>query len=200
LQSKILVSHFLLAMVLVGTLHLVRNGSWALQALVAAVLTLVLALLLPAVLARVSRLRSLSRSALDISRGDLVSPVSTEPSLGRDEIDELTTAIGNMQENLRELVGHIQHTAASVADSATELQRSAEMSTPPPPGWHLHPEDRPRGRDPVRPGGPRPEGHREMAGSIQRTALSAETPHTPRARPRWPPSRAARRRVSPARR
>jgi methyl-accepting chemotaxis protein len=31
-----------------------------------------------------------------------------------------------MQENLRELVGHIQHTAASVADSATELQRSAE--------------------------------------------------------------------------
>jgi len=126
LQSKILVSHFLLAMVLVGTLHFVRNASWAAQALVAGALTLVLALLLPAVLARVTRLRSLSRSALDISRGDLASPVTTEPSLGRDEIDELTTAIGNMQENLRELVGHIQHTAASVADSANELQRSAE--------------------------------------------------------------------------
>jgi methyl-accepting chemotaxis protein len=126
LQSKILVSHFLLAMVLVGTLHLVRNASWPVQALVAGALTLVLALLLPAVLARVTRLRSLSRSALDISRGDLASPVSTEPSLGRDEIDELTTAIGNMQENLRELVGHIQHTAASVAESANELQRSAE--------------------------------------------------------------------------
>ena len=126
LQSKILVSHFLLAMVLVGTLHFVRNASWPVQALVAGALTLVLALLLPAVLARVTRLRSLSRSALDISRGDLASPVSTEPSLGRDEIDELTTAIGNMQENLRELVGHIQHTAASVAESANELQRSAE--------------------------------------------------------------------------
>ena len=126
LQSKILVSHFLLAMVLVGTLHFVRNASWAVQGLVASALTLVLALLLPAVLARVTRLRSLGRSALDISRGDLASPVTTEPSLGRDEIDELTTAIGNMQENLRELVGHIQHTAASVADSANELQRSAE--------------------------------------------------------------------------
>jgi len=126
LQSKILVSHFLLAMVLLGTLHFVRSASWVVQALVAGALTLILALLLPALLARVSRLRSLSRSALDISRGDLASPVSTEPSLGRDEIDELTTAIGNMQENLRELVGHIQHTAASVADSANELQRSAE--------------------------------------------------------------------------
>ncbi|HEY3586689.1 MAG TPA: HAMP domain-containing methyl-accepting chemotaxis protein, partial [Myxococcaceae bacterium] len=113
-------------MVLVGTLHFVRNASFAVQALAASALTLVLALLLPAVLARVTRLRSLSRSALDISRGDLVSPVTTEPSLGRDEIDELTTAIGNMQENLRELVGHIHHTAASVADSADELQRSAE--------------------------------------------------------------------------
>ena len=57
LQSKILVSHFLLAMVLVGTLHLVRNASWAMQALVAGGVTLVLALLLPAVLARVTRLR-----------------------------------------------------------------------------------------------------------------------------------------------
>ena len=67
LQSKILVSHFLLAMVLVGTLHLVRSASWAVQALVAGALTLVLALLLPAVLARVTRVRSLSRSALEIS-------------------------------------------------------------------------------------------------------------------------------------
>ena len=31
-----------------------------------------------------------------------------------------------MQENLRELVGHIQHTAQSVADSASELSGSAE--------------------------------------------------------------------------
>ena len=126
LQGKILLSHVLLAVVLVGTLRLVREAGWEVQVLIAAAVTLVLALLLPAVLARVTRLRSLGRSALDISRGDLASPVTTEPSLGRDEIDELTAAIGNMQENLRELVGHIHRTAASVADSATELQRSAE--------------------------------------------------------------------------
>jgi methyl-accepting chemotaxis protein len=126
LQGKILLSHVLLAVVLVGTLRLVRDARWEIQVLVAAAVTLALALLLPAVLARVTRLRELGRSALDISRGDLASPVTTAPSLGRDEIDELTAAIGNMQENLRELVGHIQHTAASVADSATELQRSAE--------------------------------------------------------------------------
>jgi methyl-accepting chemotaxis protein len=126
LQTKILLSHFLLASVLVAALWLLRNAPWGMQALVAAALTLVLALVLPTLLARMTRLRSLSRSALDISRGDLASPVVTEPSLGRDEIDELTTAIGHMQENLRELVGHIHRTAASVADSATELQRSAE--------------------------------------------------------------------------
>src|SRR5262249_58952282 len=126
LQGKILLSHVLLAVVLVGTLRLVREAGWEIQVLVAAAVTVVLALLLPAVLARVTRLRSLGRSALDISRGDLASPVTTEPSLGRDEIDELTAAIGNMQANLRELVGHIQHTAGAVADSATDVQRSAE--------------------------------------------------------------------------
>jgi methyl-accepting chemotaxis protein len=68
----------------------------------------------------------LSRSALEISRGDLSTPVVAASGFGRDEIDELATAISHMQENLRELVGHIQHTAQSVSDSATELQRSAE--------------------------------------------------------------------------
>src|SRR5262249_25057224 len=88
LQGKILLSHVLVAVVLVGTLRLVRDAGWGIQVLVAAAVTVVLALLLPAVLARVTRLRSLGRSALDISRGDLASPVTTEPSLGRDEIDE----------------------------------------------------------------------------------------------------------------
>jgi methyl-accepting chemotaxis protein len=96
------------------------------QALVAATVTIVCALLLPAVLARVTRVKTLSRSALEISRGDLASPVATTSGGLRDEIDELADAIATMQENLRELVGHIQHTAQSVADSANELQRSAE--------------------------------------------------------------------------
>ena len=175
LQGKILISHVLLAVVLVGALRLVREARWEVQVLVAAAVTVVLALLLPALLARMTRLRSLGRSALDISRGDLASPVTTEPSLGRDEIDELTAAIGNMQENLRELVGHIQHTAASVADSATELQRSAEnvnaatievsnsirkIAT----GAGTQSKTVDRAQKVIG----------EMAGSIERTALSAE--------------------------
>src|SRR2546423_809963 len=37
----------------------------------------------------------------------------------------LSTAIGNMQETLRELVGHIQGPSRSVADSADEMQESS---------------------------------------------------------------------------
>ena len=89
-------------------------------------ITLVLSLALPSLIARVTRVKVLSRSALEISRGDLSKPVVRDLGFGKDEIDELAIAIGNMQENLRELVGHIQHTAQSVADSASDLQRSAE--------------------------------------------------------------------------
>src|SRR5262249_59711849 len=93
LRSSLRLAPCLLAVVLVSVLHFVRNVSWAGQGLVAIAVTLVLALVLPAVLARVTRLRSLSRSALDISRGDLVSPVTTDPSLRPDQIDELTTPL-----------------------------------------------------------------------------------------------------------
>src|SRR5229473_2916931 len=67
-----------------------------------------------------NRVVQLNRGALEISRGDLSKPLATERTdwLGRDEVDELTTAISNMQANLRELVGHIQRTSRSVADSA----------------------------------------------------------------------------------
>jgi methyl-accepting chemotaxis protein len=44
----------------------------------------------------------------------------------QDEIDELSAAVVQMQQNLRDLVGHIQRTARSVADSANDLGRSAE--------------------------------------------------------------------------
>jgi len=74
-----------------------------------------------------NRVVQLNRSALEISRGDLSKPLGTERAdrLGRDEVDELTTAISNMQANLRELVGHIQRTSSSVADSADEMQESS---------------------------------------------------------------------------
>jgi len=126
LQNKIVLGYGVLGAVLFVVLRLVRSAPLELQILVAAGVTGGLAIIVPALLARVARLRVLSRSALEISRGDLASPVATPVSLGRDEIDELATAIRHMQENLRELVGHIQHTAQAVADSATDLQRSAE--------------------------------------------------------------------------
>ncbi|MBI3185411.1 MAG: methyl-accepting chemotaxis protein [Myxococcales bacterium] len=128
LHLKILAGYMVLgaALILVFLVTEAYGWSWSWRASLSAGVTLFLALLLPSMLARVKRVRVLSRSALEISRGDLSKPVVTEASSFRDDIDELATAISNMQENLRELVGHIQHTAQLVADSANELQRSAE--------------------------------------------------------------------------
>ncbi len=85
-----------------------------------------LVVILLSTITRVTKVRQLSRSALEISRGDLSKPVDTQSGLAPDELDELATAISHMQENLRELVGHIQRTASSVSDSASDLQQSAE--------------------------------------------------------------------------
>jgi methyl-accepting chemotaxis protein len=77
----------------------------------------------------ISRVESLNRSALEISRGDLSRPVRVSANgfrLGLDEIDELAGGIENMQENLRELVSHIQRTSTQVADSAAGLMQSTE--------------------------------------------------------------------------
>lgn len=76
----------------------------------------------------VGRVRFLNRSALEISRGDLSKGVRFPGSwrLGYDEIDELAVAISNMQDNLRELVRHIQRTSTQVADSAGALMQSTE--------------------------------------------------------------------------
>lgn len=128
LQNKIVFGHLLLGLAVVTVLFVSEAfgmSAWERLGL-ACSCTLVLGVLVPRFLAKVGRVRILSRSALEISRGDLSQPVHTESSIGSDEIDELSTAISNMQENLRELVGHIQHTARSVSDSAKELQESAE--------------------------------------------------------------------------
>ena len=79
--------------------------------------------------ARIRRVDQLSRSAIEISHGDLSQPAPFELStdrFGHDEIDDLALAITHMQENLCELVGHVQKTAQSVAKSADDLQQSAE--------------------------------------------------------------------------
>src|SRR6185369_11940360 len=99
---------------------------WLVKGPLAGMLSLLLAVALPFFLLRVSRVQRLSSSALEISRGDLSSRVMAESGSLRDDIDELAVAISNMQENLRELVSHIQNTAQLVADSANELEHSAE--------------------------------------------------------------------------
>jgi len=126
LHLKILTGYLVTGGTLLVAFQLLDTQPLWIKASSAAVITLVLATALPYLLARLTRVRILSRSALEISRGDLSKPVVLEPGFGRDEIDELSTAISNMQENLRELVGHIQRTAQSVSDSANDLQRSAE--------------------------------------------------------------------------
>ena len=73
-----------------------------------------------------SRVRDLNQSAQEISRGVLSRQVPVRHTIGAPEIDELTTSIGFMQENLKELVRHIQLTAGSVSEAAGELENSAE--------------------------------------------------------------------------
>ena len=128
LHRKILTGYVLLGAALIFAMAVLQRFEYGLrwQVPIGILLTVVAALTLPRLLARVNRVRVLSRSAFEISQGDLSKPVDAEPSSPRDEIDELTNAIGKMQENLRELVGKIQDTAKSVADTAIEVQRSAE--------------------------------------------------------------------------
>lgn len=129
LRNKIFLGYLVLGSALYGTFEALRFLNLGRLADLGVVMgvSLVFGILLPSYLARVKRVQLLNRGALEISRGDLSKPVQMEKeSLGRDEIDELSLAIAHMQENLRELVGHVQRTAKSVADSANDLQRSAE--------------------------------------------------------------------------
>jgi methyl-accepting chemotaxis protein len=127
LHLKILFGYVLLGAGLVIYFYLANpEWGWPLKAGIAGALTLLAAVFLPAFILRVSRVTDLSSLAREISRGDLSRAVQLEGSAVRDDLDELAVAISNMQENLRELVGHIQRTAAQVADSANALQRSAE--------------------------------------------------------------------------
>lgn len=126
LHLKILIGYVVLGAVLISFVEATLHWVWWARAAGGGIITLILGVALPSLLARVTRLRILSRSALEISRGDLSKPVATEAGAVRDEIDELSTAIGMMQENLQDLVAHIQRTARSVSDSASDLSMSAE--------------------------------------------------------------------------
>ncbi len=107
--------------------EVIRRGMNPQHAVVGAVAGLLIALAVSVGLKQIAnRVVRLNRSALEISRGDLSKALPSErPSfLGADEVDELTLAISHMQENLRDLVRHIQNTSRAVADSADEMQVS----------------------------------------------------------------------------
>jgi methyl-accepting chemotaxis protein len=125
LHFKILLGYVVLAIAIVGVFYVGQAWDWPLKVTAAFIVTLILALLLPTVLLRVERLRNLSQAALEISSGDISRRVQLGDSSVRDDLDELAVAIAMMQDNLRELVSSIQHTAESVADSATALEGNA---------------------------------------------------------------------------
>ena len=78
LQGKILPPHVLLAVVLVGTLHLVREARWEVQVLVAAAVTRCWRWSLARGAGPVTRLRSLGPERPDISRG--IWPARSPPN------------------------------------------------------------------------------------------------------------------------
>jgi len=126
LHLKILGGYVVLAAALIALFVVGSAWDWSLKILAASILTLVLAIVLPSLVLRVSRVQVLSQTALEISRGDLSRRVQLESGGLRDDIDELAVAIADMQENLRELVSSIARTAESVASSASALESSAE--------------------------------------------------------------------------
>ncbi|MDF1564568.1 MAG: HAMP domain-containing methyl-accepting chemotaxis protein [Deltaproteobacteria bacterium] len=88
-------------------------------------LSLGLAWLLSRILGRV---RTLNAFAEQISRGDLSRPLEAGSSvLGKDEVDDLTTSVIHMQENLRDLVGHIQRSSSALSEASSDLQSSAQQ-------------------------------------------------------------------------
>ncbi|HUJ28259.1 MAG TPA: methyl-accepting chemotaxis protein [Myxococcales bacterium] len=123
---KILLGDMTIWAVLSGVLtyEVWRRGLESQHALAGALAGLLVAIAVSIGLKQVAnRVVRLNRSALEISRGDLSKPLQAESSpFGADEVDELTVAISNMQENLRDLVRHIQNTSRQVADSADEMQ------------------------------------------------------------------------------
>ena len=129
LFRKILAGDLVLWGVLSGVLvyEVWRQRMEADHAMGGSLVGLALAVTIALVLKQVAnRIERLNRSAEEISRGDLSKPLSTtrRATLGLDEVDELTLAIAHMQENLRELVRHVQRTSSEVGDRADRMQDS----------------------------------------------------------------------------
>jgi len=73
--------------------------------------------------------RGLQRVAERIRKGDLMVEVVTDGEpMFPDETYDLARSIDSMASGLRELVAHVQGTAARVSDAASEVSRSAESA------------------------------------------------------------------------
>lgn len=125
LHFKVLVGYVVLASALFGVFYVGQAWDWSQKITTGFLVTFFLALALPTIVLRVERVKELSRSALEISSGDISRRLVVSDSIVRDDLDELAVAIAMMQDNLRELVTSIQHTAESVADAATALETNA---------------------------------------------------------------------------
>ncbi len=134
--SKIILEKVLLGITIFGASHLieylgVKSLAFAclLELGVMIAISVIFGIALLAYIANFRRISLLSRSAIEISQGNLSKPIPFEISKGRfgnDEIDDLAMAITQMQNNLRELIKHVQLTVQSVSRNADELQQSAE--------------------------------------------------------------------------
>jgi methyl-accepting chemotaxis protein len=121
LHIKIWLGYVVLSAVLVFVLWALDSLDWPLKILFSSIVAMVGSVLLPSLLLRVSRVKHLSKTAMEISRGDLSRRVHSSAPMVRDDIDELGDGISDMQENLRELVRSIQSTAEQVNDSAASI-------------------------------------------------------------------------------
>jgi len=67
----------------------------------------------------------LTESAHEVSQGDLSCDIQLPPTSTPDETHELTAAINQMIQNLRDLVGHIRSSSAKLAGSSKEINGTA---------------------------------------------------------------------------
>jgi methyl-accepting chemotaxis protein len=133
LNRKILVGNFFLGLLAYAAMQTTQSFGLTglIQAPIVVAVSVIAGFLITLAIARINRLQGLNRSALEISRGDLSKAVTIAETVSRDEIDELSVAIAQMQENLRELVSQIQRTAvnASTEEVANRVEAIARGAT-----------------------------------------------------------------------
>ncbi|GAB2926935.1 methyl-accepting chemotaxis protein [Rheinheimera gaetbuli] len=95
-----------------------NNAKWAVSVLI--VVSVVIAILVALLISRSinSPLAQAVESARYIADGDLTQPLTVE---GRDELTELAQALKQMQQKLRDAIGHIASSSSQLASAAEQL-------------------------------------------------------------------------------